>query len=95
LTITEYQAEYIKDPFGILSGKRYEFLINLDVEEDDELYSENGIYVKVIFKAEEDKSGIVSYQIFERSTDKYLEFDLSEEEEAEIATFCSEHLPEE
>jgi hypothetical protein len=48
LTFTSYTVENVRDPFGILSGKRYEFVINLDVAEDDELYVENGVSTRVI-----------------------------------------------
>ncbi len=36
-TMTSYTVELVKDPFGILTGQRYEFLIDIEVEEDDEL----------------------------------------------------------
>ncbi|MBB6671187.1 DUF6509 family protein [Cohnella nanjingensis] len=95
MNITEYSAELVKDPFRILSGKRYEFLLDLDVDEEDELYNENGVYVKVVFKVDEDKSGIVTYHLMEKTTNRYLDFDLEAEEEAELAEFCRTHLPEE
>jgi hypothetical protein len=94
LTITEYSAEQVKDPFGILSGKRYEFLLDLDIPEDDELHSEHGIYVKLIYKVEEDQGSIVMYDLIEKTTNRILDFDVEEEEEAELAAFCKEHLPE-
>lgn len=94
LSITEYRAELVKDPFGILAGKRYEFILELNVEEDDELYSEHGVYAKVVFKSEEDRSGIVTCDLYERTTDKYLDIELEEEEKAAFAAFCAEHLPE-
>ena len=93
LTVTEYSAELVKDPFGILTGKRYEFILDLEVPEDDELYSGNGVYVKVIYLVEEGRTGIVKYDLFERTTDKYLDFDMEADEEAALAAFCQEHLP--
>jgi hypothetical protein len=94
LTITNYSADLVKDPFGILSGKRYEFLLDVEVPEDDELYSENGIFARVIFKAEENQTGIVSYDLIEKTTNRVLEFDMEADEEAALAEFCKEHLPE-
>lgn len=92
--ITAYSVELVKDPFGILTGKRYEFILDLDVDEEDELYSENGIYLRVIYGGEEGKMGIVKYHIHERVTDKYMDFDLEEDELAEIEAFCKDHLNE-
>jgi hypothetical protein len=93
LTITEYSAEQVKDPFGILTGKRYQFVLDLEIPEEDELYSENGVYAKVIYLVEESRTGIIKYDLFERTTDKYLEFDMEADEEAALAAFCQEHLP--
>ncbi len=94
LTITEYSVELVKDPFQILSGKRYEFLLDLELEEDDELYSEKGIYIKVIYKVEEDQGSIVNYDLIEKTTDRYLDLDMETEEEEALAAFCKEHYAE-
>jgi len=94
LTITEYSVELVKDPFGILSGQRYEFLLQLAVPEDDELYSENGLYAKIVYRVDENRTGIVTCDLYERTTDKYVGFDIEEEERAALAAFCAEHLPE-
>ena len=48
VNITEYTVELIKDPTGILTGNRYEFFLNISVPEDDELYHENGLQLKVL-----------------------------------------------
>ncbi|QYR20892.1 pullulanase [Paenibacillus sp. sptzw28] len=93
LTVTEYSAEQVKDPFGILTGKRYQFVLDLEIPEEDELYSENGVYAKVIYLVEESRTGIIKYDLYERTTDKYLEFDMEADEEAALAAFCQEHLP--
>ncbi|MBO2944628.1 pullulanase [Paenibacillus sp. F411] len=91
LEIIEYTAEYIKDPFGILSGKRYEFVLDLNVPEDDELYREQGVYLRAIYLEDEDR--IVKYDFYERVSDQYLDFDMEPEEEEELTRFCREHLP--
>ncbi|MBY0009211.1 DUF6509 family protein [Paenibacillus typhae] len=94
LTFTSYTVEDVKDPFGILSGKRYEFMINLDIPEEDELYEENGVSVRAVVKAEAGEAVLVTYDLLETTTGRLLEFDLEDEEEAELAQFCKEHLPE-
>ncbi|MFC5529044.1 DUF6509 family protein [Cohnella yongneupensis] len=94
LAITEYSVELIKDPFGILSGKRYEFILDLDVPEDDELHSEHGVYAKVVYKADEERSGIITCDLYERTTHKFLDIDVEDDEKAEFAAFCKDNLPE-
>jgi hypothetical protein len=94
LTITGFSVEKIKDPFGILAGERYEFILDIEIPDDDELYSESGLYIRVIFRVEESQTSMLRYEIFERSTDKYLDFDLEEDEENILQAFCKEHYTE-
>jgi hypothetical protein len=91
LTIAEYSVELIKDPFGILTGKRYEFIMDLEVAEDDELYSESGLFIRTLFLVEESQSRIIKYEIFEKNTEKYLDFDLEDDEIDVVAAFCNDH----
>jgi hypothetical protein len=96
LEISEYSVELVKDAFQILSGKRYEFLIDLDLdlEEGDELYTDKGIYIKAVYKVDGEKGSIVQYSLHERTTDRYLDFDLEAEEEEALAAFCWAHYSE-
>ncbi|MCP3776298.1 DUF6509 family protein [Paenibacillus sp. MZ04-78.2] len=91
-TITGYSVELVKDPFGILSGKRYEFILDIEVEEDDELYSEQGLYVRVIYSVNEDQASIVKHEIFERTTQQLLDFELEDDELEVVKAFCEEHV---
>lgn len=94
MNITSYSVELVKDPFGILAGKRYEFILDIEVDEDDELYSESGLYVRVIYSVDDSRSYIAKYEIFERNTNRYLEFDMEEDEVAAMDSFCKEHYEE-
>lgn len=94
LTVTEYSVELVKDPFQILAGKRYEFLIDLELEEDDELYSANGIYVKAVYMADGEQGRVVSYKLYEKTTDRFVDAELEDEEEAALSDFCKEHYRE-
>ncbi|WP_236347523.1 DUF6509 family protein [Paenibacillus plantiphilus] len=94
LKVMEYSVELVKDPFGILTGQRFEFVLDLEISEDDEMFSENGIYTKVIYLVDENRKGIIKYDLYERTTEQYLDFEMEAEEEAAIAAFCEEHLPE-
>ncbi|MEH7350012.1 DUF6509 family protein [Gottfriedia acidiceleris] len=92
LTITEYTVEEIKDPFGIIEGDRYEFILYINVPEDDELYNEKGIYIKALFGVNGDKSKLIKYDLYEAESNQYLDFDLEEDEEKEVFEFCKTHL---
>lgn len=94
ISITGYSVEILKDPFGILTGQRYEFFLDIDVPEEDELFSEKGLYIRVLYTVEDDRSGIVKYDIMEKETEQILDFDLDEEEEAAVEAFCKDHLDE-
>ena len=95
MKITEYTVEKLKDPTGILEGDRYEFFLDIDVPEDDELYSENGIELRVIFAVDNKGERIAQYSFTDKGGSKILDFELEEEEEAVINEFCKTHLEEE
>lgn len=90
-TITTYTVELVRDPFGILTGQRYEFLIDIEVEEDDELYSESGLYIRAIYNVTEETSSLMKYELYEKTTELYLDFDLEDDEVAVVEAFCKEH----
>ena len=53
MNITEYTVEQIKDPTGIITGDRYEFYLNIEVPEDDDLAEEQGLQLKVLYGVDE------------------------------------------
>jgi len=94
MEIKEYTVEKINDPTGILTGERYEYFLSLEVDEEDDLASEQGLQLKVLFFVEEDQSKILNYHFYNSIEDRYLDFALEEDELAEIAVFCREHIAE-
>ncbi|WP_144512537.1 DUF6509 family protein [Bacillus sp. FJAT-22090] len=95
MKITSYEVEKIKDPTGIITGDRYEFLLGIEVPEDDELFDEeNSLDLRVILAVVEEEERIVQYHFLNRSNGKVLDFGLEEEEEAETLAFCKEHYNE-
>jgi hypothetical protein len=94
LTITGYSVELIKDPFEILTGKRYEWKLDIEVAEDDELHSDNGLYVRVIYVVEESHARMVRYEIYEKTNDNYVDFELEDDELEVIEAFCKQHVGE-
>jgi hypothetical protein len=95
MNITGYTVEKLKDPTGILEGDRYEFFLDIEVPEDDDLYSVNGIELKVIYAVDSKSERIAQYHIYEKNIQKVLEFELEEEEETIVKEFCKTHLEEE
>jgi len=91
MKFTEYTVEKVEDPFNILTGTRYEFLIDFTVEEDDELYREQGLKLKVLYIVDENGPRVSHYHILESDTEKVLEFDLEDEEIEMLQSFCKEH----
>ncbi len=90
--ITEYSVELMKDPFGILSGKRYEFIFDLSVDEEDELYHEDGVSLRVIIVVEEQSQRIAKYEFLTTTSNAYLDFELEEDELGYVLDYCRECL---
>lgn len=90
MNITGHTIEKLEDPFGLLSGDRYEFFLDIDVDEDDELYSENGIGLKLIYGIDGDNHKILQYNFYENGSEKVLDFELEEDEEADVNLYCKQ-----
>ena len=95
MEIIEYSMIELIDPTGILSGKRYEFRIYVKFDEEDEVYNEKGTGIRVIYVVDGANAKVASYNLFDRSTEALLDFDLEEDEIEELAAFCEEQLEEE
>jgi len=93
ITIKEFKVEQINDPFGILTGDRYEYMLEIEVPEDDELYTESGVTIKVLFRVEDGTESIVKYDLIDKATSQEMDFELEDDELAEIQTFCRSNLP--
>ncbi|RKJ70004.1 pullulanase [Butyricicoccus sp. 1XD8-22] len=92
MEIREYSFEEIKDPTNIIEGKRFEFLLDVEVDEDDELYSEFGIEIRVIIGQMEEEVRMINYFLIDKKDNQYLDFGLEEDEEEMILQFCKEEL---
>jgi hypothetical protein len=95
MIIIESTIEKIEDPFGILTGDRYEIFLTLEIDEEDELYSKNGVLLKLIYAVENDKAKIAQYDFIEKTTDRVLDFAMEEDEEKEVGEFCQELVKQE
>lgn len=93
MEITQFSIEEIKDPTNIIEGKRFEFLLDVEVDEEDELYSEAGIEIRVLIgQKPEGEFNMLNYFIIDKLENQYLDFALEEDEEATILAFCTEQL---
>ncbi|MGG1674624.1 DUF6509 family protein [Neobacillus sp. NRS-1170] len=91
LNITGHTVEKLEDPFGLLSGDRYEFFLDLDIDEEDELFSDKGVGLKVIFVVDQNEAKLSTYHFFEKGSEKVLDFALEEDEEELVLTYCKEN----
>ncbi|WP_210608542.1 DUF6509 family protein [Priestia flexa] len=91
-SIREYTVEKLQDPFGMLSGERYEFHLYIDVDEEDELYTGSDLGLRTLYIIKDGESSISQPYFYEISTNKVLDFELEDDEADEVQTFCSKHL---
>jgi hypothetical protein len=92
MELTLQSIEKLDDPFGILTGDRYEIFFHLEVPEDDELYHEGGLLLKVLYVVEESLSRISHYHIYEQDTNKFIDIGLEDDEEAIVKEMCEKHI---
>lgn len=92
MEITQYSIEELKDPTNIIEGKRYEFILDVEIDEDDEMYSEDGIEVRVLIGQIDGEVRILNYFIIEKGKGEYLDFALEDDEEQMILNFCKEQI---
>lgn len=90
--VTTYTVVKMKDPFGILPGERYELLLDLEVDEEDELHQDEGVSLRVVYVKEEPGERIVKYEFQKTSTGGYLDMEMEEDELAMVSSFCRETL---
>lgn len=92
MDIISYLMDQILDPTNIIEGERYEFTLELNIDEEDELFQEGGVDLRAIIAKKENQFSIVDYFFIAKADQSYLEFALEEDEELEILTFCKAHI---
>ncbi|MFJ7738288.1 DUF6509 family protein [Lysinibacillus sp. NPDC097287] len=95
MNITQFSVEEILDPTNIIEGKRYEFILDVEIDEEDELYHEAGIEIRVLLGEKDGEPFILNYFIIEKAENEYLDFALEDDELATILAFCQEALTKE
>jgi hypothetical protein len=92
MNLTLHSIEQLEDPFGILSGDRYEIFFNLEVDEEDELYHEGGLLLKVLYVVEGNASRMAQYHIFEKDSNNFIEVGLEDDEEVLVKEMCEKEI---
>ncbi|WP_211284612.1 DUF6509 family protein [Rummeliibacillus pycnus] len=92
MDILAYTMEEIIDPTQIIDGERFEFMLDIKVDEDDELYTEGGLEIRAIVAKKDDETSLANYFITTKANQELLDFALEDEEEEMILTFCKEHI---
>lgn len=92
MDITNFSFFAIKDPTGIMVGDRFEFLLDVEVDEEDELYTSGGLELRVILAVDENSARIVHYNFADKGSKEILEFGLEEDEEQEVLAYCQSKL---
>ncbi len=92
MIITDHTLEKIADPFGILEGNRYEFHLFALVDEEDELFSPEGFYIRVLYAVTDTEQKIVGLFLHNRADDSVLDFELEEDELEQVRDYCAAHL---
>lgn len=88
--ITEYSVEAIADPFKILIGERFEYMLDLEVEEDDELYHDAGVRLRVVYAVSEGIGKVVKYEFQTGDTGKYIDFEMEDDELVMVEQYCQQ-----
>jgi hypothetical protein len=93
MNIIGHTVELLEDPFGLLTGNRYEYFLTIEVDEEDELYTEKGLLLKVLFLENGEERRILQSYFIEQETEKVLDFELEDEEIIQVKKYCEENIP--
>ena len=93
MNIIGHTVELLEDPFGLLIGNRYEYFLTIEVDEEDELYTEKGLLLKVLFLDNGEERRILQSYFIEQETEKVLDFELEDDEVIQVKKYCEENIP--
>ncbi|MBQ0140732.1 MAG: pullulanase [Kurthia sp.] len=92
MDIISYVMDKILDPTNIIEGERYEFTLELNIDEEDELFQKGGVDLRAIISKKDEQFEIKDYFFIAKADQTYLEFALEDDEEAEVLAFCKNHI---
>ena len=92
MEITNHVVDKMNDPTGIIEGDRYEFFLDVEVEEDDELFTEGGLELRLILALDDNNERIVQYHFADKVSRDVLDFEMEDDEVAEVIAYCKNAL---
>ncbi|WP_088006698.1 DUF6509 family protein [Indiicoccus explosivorum] len=92
MEIINHEVTELKDPTGIMPDRRFEWLLDVEVEEEDELYTEKGLVLRVILAQGNDGMRIVQHFFLEKESEQVLDFAMDDEEEQQVLDYCRANL---
>lgn len=95
MNITEYTVEQLVDPTGFIVGERYEFRLYAKLDEDDDLYAEDGIGIRTILAIGDGEDRLVVAHFFNRATEEVHDVALEEDELKTLLQFCQKNYQDE
>lgn len=93
MQIVNGKVEELVDPTGIIDGQRFEFLLTVKFDEDDELYSEQGTGLRLLYSVKDGERKMLTYQYYELATEKAFDLEWDEEEQAAAEAYCNTNFP--
>lgn len=93
MQILNGKVEELVDPTGIIDGQRFEFLLTVKLDEEDELFEEAGTGLRVLYSVKDGNRKMLTYQFYELSTESPFDVEWDEEEQATVEQYCTEHFP--
>lgn len=94
MQIVNGQVEELIDPTGIIDGQRYEFLLTVKLDEEDELFNEDGTGLRMLYSVKDGERKMLTYQFYEMATESPFDVEWDEEEQAAAEKYCMEIFPE-
>ncbi|PID15513.1 pullulanase [Sporosarcina sp. P34] len=94
MQIVKGEVQELVDPTGILDGQRYEFLLTVTLDEEDELFNEEGTGLRMLYSVKDGERKMLTYQFYELATESPFDVEWDEEEQASAEQYCNEHFPE-
>ena len=93
MQIVNGKVEELVDPTGIIDGQRYEFLLTVKLDEEDELFNEEGTGLRMLYSVKDGQRKMLTYQFFELATESPFDVEWDEEEQAAAEGYCAEIFP--
>ncbi|ARD47158.1 DUF6509 family protein [Sporosarcina sp. P33] len=94
MQIVNGTVEELIDPTGIIEGQRYEVLLTVKVDEEDELFNEEGTGLRMLYSVKDGQRKMLTYQFYELATGSPFDVEWDEEEQAAAEQYCTDLFPE-